>query len=80
LKIDKLTKPNRFFTELRRFLLGAFVVENRPRLLSFWMTGEGARKMETLPIEQVQHGGGKKYHDFRVLPYYGILKKSLNRI
>jgi hypothetical protein len=38
---------------LCRFLLGAYQVENRPRLLCFWLSGEGAKKMETLEDQQV---------------------------
>ena len=36
-----------------RFLLGALTVDNRPRVLCFWVTGEGAKKMETLSDDQV---------------------------
>jgi hypothetical protein len=41
------------FSLLFRFLLGAYQVENRPRLLCFWISGEGAKKMEALSDEQV---------------------------
>ena len=36
-----------------RFMLGALPVDNRPRVLCFWVTGEGAKKMETLSDDQV---------------------------
>ena len=38
-----------------RFLLGAYGVENRPRVLCFWLAGEGAKQMETLSDDQVPH-------------------------
>ena len=36
-----------------RFLLGAYGVQNRPRILCFWISGEGAKKMESLTNDQV---------------------------
>ena len=38
-----------------RFLLGAYEVENRPRVLCFWISGEGAKTLEALSEEQVEH-------------------------
>ena len=50
--------PKDFFLEFKyiiveRFIQGAYRVDNRPRLLCFWVAGEGAKKMETLTDDQV---------------------------
>jgi spermine oxidase len=37
-----------------RFVVGAYAVDHRPNILSLWVTGEGAKKMESLTNDQIK--------------------------